>query len=94
MLQSLIVFYVTNPVFILRAEYEILATVTGMNSWIKIHEFFRSFYGLEYGTIEGAEGEPIEVVFFTSANWPLLAAFALTGGFICSEPCKILTFPL
>jgi len=93
-LQSLIVFFVTNPVFILRAEYEIVMTATGMNSFIKMKEFFEQFYGLTAGTIEGPEGEPIEVMFFSSGNWLLLAAFALTGGFICSQPCKVLTFPL
>jgi len=84
----------TNPTYVGRATYDAMMTVTGENSCILMHDVFRQTYGLHYELIPCGEDCFIDAVIFDGDFWPLLYAFSLTDEFICSIPCKLLTFPL
>ena len=69
-------------------------TITGeMASALALAQFMR-FYGLEYQLIPCGEDCFIDAVVFVEGFWPLFAVFMGTDAFICTEPCKLLTFPL
>lgn len=91
-IQFLLVAYLSNSEYITETNYIVIATVTGLGSFIKMNEFFIAHYGLTAGVILDEEGLPVSVFFFDTVLWPAFAAFALTDGFICAEPCEQLTY--
>lgn len=53
---------------------------------------FVASYFLTFGQISCGEDCFIDVYFMDLGYWAEVYAFSLTDDFICSEPCKILTF--
>jgi len=76
-----------------RTSFDLAMAVTGESSSILMLEYFMRLYGLQYQLIPCGEDCFIDAVVFTSDFWPLLGVFATTDEFICSIPCKLLTFP-
>jgi len=91
-LVALVVAWLTNPTYIGRASFDLIVTVTGENSSIKMLEFFMLHYGLEYQLIPCGEDCFIDAVVFTSGFWAQLAIFSTTDKFLCTSKCKLLTF--
>lgn len=92
-LTLLVASWFTNPTYIGRASFDILVTVTGEGSSIKMLEYFMLLYGLEYQLIPCGEDCFIDAVVFTSVFWASLAVFSTTDGFICAEPCAVRQYP-
>jgi len=84
----------TNPTYVERTTFDILVGLTGESSSINMLEYFMLHYGLEYQDIPCGEDCVIHAVVFTGGFWFQLYTFSLTDEYICSVPCKILTFPL
>jgi len=55
-------------------------------------EWFISIYALQAGEIPNGEEPPIPVFFFELVWWSQFYAFSLTDDFLCTEPCRILTY--
>jgi len=85
--------YLINPTYIERTTFDAAMAITGESSSILMLEYFMRLYGLQYQLIPCGEDCFIDAVVFVSDFWPLLAGFAVTDAFICSNPCKLLTFP-
>jgi len=85
--------FIANPTFMYQTTFDAFMAFTGESSNILMLDYFMSFYGLEYQLIPCGEDCVIEAVVFVGGFWPLLVAFMITDGFICDEPCKLLTFP-
>ncbi len=93
-LSVLAAMWFTNPTYVHRDVYLALIALTGENSSINMLEYFELHYGLEHVLIPCGEDCTIDAEVFTGDFWPYLYAFSLTDDFICSAPCKNLTFPL
>ena len=76
-----------------RESFDLAVAIAGFSSNIMMLEYFMQFYGLEYQLIPCGEDCFIDAVVFTSSFWVTLAAFTSDPAFICTEPCKLLTFP-
>jgi len=83
----------TNNEYITQFGFTLIAFTTGLASLTLVSEYFIQHYGLTAGIIIDEEGEPVNVYFFDEELWAAFYAFSLTDEFICSEPCKLLTFP-
>ena len=81
-----------NPTYIHRDVYVALIALTGLNSSIKMLDWFELHYGLEHQVIPCGEDCEINAEVFLGDFWAQLYAFSLTDKFICSARCKILTF--
>jgi len=84
----------TNPTYVHRDVYLAIIALTGEGSSILMLEFFEQFFGLDHVLIPCGEDCEIDAEVFVGDFWPLLYAFSQTDAFICSAPCKLLTFPL
>jgi len=86
--------FVTNPLYIERAAFDLMVAATGEASSIKMLESFMTVYSLEYGTVPDGEGGEKEVVLPTDGFWVAMLAFSFTPEYVCAGKCKLLTFPL
>jgi hypothetical protein len=67
--------------------------VTGEAAYTIVLAQFMRFYGLEYQLIPCGEDCFIDAVVFVGGFWPLFALFMASEGFLCTAPCRLLTFP-
>jgi len=91
---ALVTAWLTNPTYIGRASFDLIVTVTGENSSIKMLETFMLLFGREDGLIPCGEDCFIDAVVFTSGFWAQLAVFSTTDPFLCTSKCKLLTFQI
>lgn len=86
--------FVTNPLYIERLSFDLLTSITGLASSIKMLESFMITYSLRYETISDGDGGEKEVVVATDGFWIAMLAFSFTDDYVCDKPCSYLTFPL
>jgi len=83
-----------NPTYIHRDVYLALIATTGESSSITMLDWFELHYGLEHQEIPCGEDCIIDAEVFLGDFWAQLYTFSQTDDFVCTAPCKNLTFPL
>lgn len=82
----------TGQTYIYAAIFDAVWVTAAGYSALERAEIFKSSYGLTAGVISCGEDCFIDVYFMNLTYWAEVYAFSLTDEFICSEPCKLLTF--
>lgn len=93
MIALLISSWFTNHEYVTQSQFTIYAFVTGLASLTLVSEYFIKHYGLTSGVILDEEGNPVSVFFFDDELWLEFYIFSQNDKFVCTEPCKLLTFP-
>jgi len=91
-LTALAPMWFVNPTYVERSIFDALVAITGEASSALALEWFLLHYGLEYQDIPCGEDCVIHAVVFIGDFWAQLYVFSQTDEFICSAPCKLLTF--